>query len=132
MFRPMPSPKGSNHEGLYVPAKFVRSPVVAAYDSVTGLAPRKPLAPASAPKKAAVDSPTREQGLQAILEFLAGHLSDELYPVVEEELKRSVLGSGGGTAYAPAADRRPRVAADAAGASDFARRFPGARRIGFA
>jgi len=129
MFKPMPSPRGTNREGLYVPARFVPSPVVAAYDAVTGLAPRKPAAPASAPRKPAADA-SREEGLKAILEFLAGHLSDELYPVVEEELRRTVLGST--SAPQPAADRRRRMGADSASAKDFGARFPGARRIGFA
>ncbi|AZG76330.1 hypothetical protein [Methylocystis rosea] len=133
MFRPMPSPKGSNHEGLYVPAKFVRSPVVAAYDSVTGLAPRKLLAPASAPKKPRVDGPSRQENLQALLDFLSANLPADLYGQVEEHLMSSVYGSQErDTAYAPAADRRPKIAGDAAGASDFASRFPSSRRIGFA
>jgi hypothetical protein len=113
-----------------------------AFDSApASIAPRKPAALASAPakpsasttpsaKKAAVDGPSREEGLRAILEFLVGHLSDELYPVVEEELKRSVLGSGAGAAFRPAADRRPRVAADSAGMGGFFDRFPSARKIG--
>jgi hypothetical protein len=32
----------------------------------------------------------------------------------------------------PATDRRPRLAGDSASANDFAARFPGAKRIGFA
>jgi hypothetical protein len=115
-----------------------------------GFAPRKPSAPASAParkpmasttpsasprpaapKKPAADSPSRQEGLQAILDFLAGHLEDETFLAVEQQLKRSVLGSGsgGGTAYAPAADRRPRLAGDASGERGFFARFPNARRI---
>lgn len=66
--------------------------------------------------------------LKGILEFLVGHLSDKLYPVVEEELRRTVLGTTG--APQPAADRR-RIAGDSAGASDFAVHFRGAQRIGF-
>jgi hypothetical protein len=117
--------------------------------SPVALAPRRPTAPASAPArkpmasttpsasprpaapKKATDSPSRQEGLQAILDFLAGHLEDETFLAVEQQLKRSVLGSGsgGGTAYAPAADRRPRLAGDASGERGFFARFPNARRI---
>jgi hypothetical protein len=90
--------------------------------------PRRTMAFDAAPPNAS--QPSREEMLKGILEFLAGHLSDELYPVVDEELRRTVLGSTG--AAQPAADRRRRMGADSASVSDFARRFPGARRISFA
>lgn len=131
MFRPMPSPKGSNHEGLFVPAKFVRSPVVAAYDAIGGLTSRRLAAPANAPaKKPAVDGPSRQEGLQAILDFLSGALPSDLFAEVQAALEQYVHGSQErDTAYAPAADRR-RLAGDSAGDQSFFARFPSARKIG--
>lgn len=141
MFKPMPSPRGTNHAGLYVPARFVPSSPVAAYDAVGGLTSRRP-APAAAPakkpmmapspkpstpKKPGVDGPSKEAALQAILDFLVGHLEGDVFLTVEQQLKRSFLGSE--TAYAPAADRRPRIAADASGERSFFARFPSARAI---
>jgi len=121
-------------------------PTRLAFDSApASIAPRKPVAPASvpakpatspkpaAPKKPAADSPSRQEGLQAILDFLAGALPPALFAEVEAELGRYVHGSQEpDTAYRPAADRRPRLAGDSASAKDFASRFPSARRIGFA
>jgi hypothetical protein len=156
MFKPMPSPRGTNREGLYVPAHFVASPVVAAYDAVGGLTSRRPAAPASgparkpatstapsvsptgAPKKPGLDGPSKEAAVQTILDFLVGHLEDETFLAVEQQLKRSFLGSGAGsesgagTAYGPAADRRPRVAADSGSERSFFARFPSAKKIGAA
>jgi hypothetical protein len=94
---------------------------------------------ASAPKKPGLDGPSKEAAVETILEFLAGHLEDETFASVEQQLKRSFLGSGAGSesgagsAYRPAADRRPRVAADSASSDkSFFARFPGAKKIGAA
>ncbi|PPD25006.1 MAG: hypothetical protein CTY30_00875 [Methylocystis sp.] len=101
-----------------------------------GLA-RKSTAPASAPArkpttppKPAADAPSREESLQGLLAFLAEHLPDEVYQRVEEELRRSVLGSSEEASYRPAADRRPKIAGDSASDGSFFSRFPSARRIG--
>jgi hypothetical protein len=142
MFKPMPSPRGTNHENLFVPARFVPSSPVAAYDSVTGLTPRKPAATASAPakpatstapaapKKPTADGPSRQESLQAILDFLAGALPPDLFAEVETALGQYVHGSQEPeTPRQPAADRR-RLAGDSAGMAGFFERFPSARKIG--
>jgi hypothetical protein len=84
----------------------------------------------AAPRKPAVDSPSRQESLQAILDFLSGALPSDLFSAVQAELERYVHGSQEPeTAYRPAADRRPRVAADSAGDQSFFARFPSARGI---
>lgn len=115
-----------------------------------GLAPRKPVTPAparkpmtapapsaspkpAAPKKPAVDSPSRQEGLQAILDFLAGALPSDLFAEVEAALGQYVHGSQEPeTPRQSVADRRPRFAADASGESSFFARFPAAKKIGAA
>jgi hypothetical protein len=102
-------------------------------------APATSAAPkASAPKKPGLDGQSKEAAVQTILDFLVGHLEDETFLAVEQQLKRSFLGSGAGsesgagTAYRPAADRRPRVAADSGSERSFFARFPSAKKIGAA
>lgn len=144
MFKPMPSPRGTNLENLFVPARFVPSSPVAAYDAIGGLTSRKPTAPASgpakpsvspktaAPRKPATDAPSRQESLQAILDFLSGALPPDLFAEVETALGQYVHGSQEPeTPRQPAADRR-RLAGDSVSAKDFASRFPSARKIGFA
>jgi hypothetical protein len=115
---------------------YERHPIAGArlaFDAAPTALARKPEAPASTPRKPAVDGPSRQENLQALLDFLSANLPADLYGQVEEHLMSSVYGSQErDTAYAPAADRRPKIAGDAAGASDFTSRFPGAKRIGFA
>jgi hypothetical protein len=116
-----------------------------AFDSAPAALSRKPAAPVSvpakpsvspkpaAPRKPAVDSPSRQESLQAILDFLSGALPSALFSEVETALEQYVSGSQEPeTAYRPAADRRPRVAADSGSMEGFYGRFPAARRIGAA
>lgn len=121
-----------------------------AFDSAPSALSRKPAAPASVPAKPATSTTTsaspkpstlrkpaadvsRQEGLQAILDFLSGALPPRLFAEVEAELGRYVHGSQEPeTAYRPAADRRPRVAADSGSMEGFYGRFPAARRIGAA
>jgi hypothetical protein len=85
----------------------------------------------AAPRKPAVDSPSRQEGLQAILDFLAGALPSDLFAEVEAALGQYVHGSQEPeTPRQPAADRLPRFAADASGESSFFSRFPSACKIG--
>ncbi|PPD09758.1 MAG: hypothetical protein CTY36_02740 [Methylocystis sp.] len=87
----------------------------------------------TAPRKPAVDGPSRQDGLQAILDFLAGALPSDLFAEVETALEQYVHGSEEPeTPRQPAADRRPRFAADASGESSFFERFPAAKKIGAA
>jgi hypothetical protein len=125
---------------------YERHPLRIAMDAAPASLARNPATPASvpakpatspkpaAPKKPAVDSPSRQEGLQAILDFLSGALPPRLFAEVEAELGRYVHGSQDPSQMSspPATDRRPRFAGDSASASDFSRRFPSARRIGFA
>lgn len=103
-----------------------------AMDAAPTALARKPAAPASAPaKKPAVDSPSRQENLQALLDFLAGALPPDLFAEVETALGQYVHGSQEPeTPRQPAADRRPRVAADSANDQSFFSRFPSARGIG--
>jgi hypothetical protein len=123
------------------PAGIARRPT-----SASSAPARKPMtspAPSAAPKpstpkKPGLDGQSKEAAVLTILDFLSGHLEDETFIAVEQQLKRSFLGSGAGSesgagsAYRPAADRRPRVAADSGGEGGFLARFPSARKIGFA
>ncbi|MBG0797167.1 hypothetical protein IYX23_05630 [Methylocystis sp. L43] len=120
---------------------YERHPIAGArlaYDAApTGLT-RKPATsttPSASPKpatprKPAVDSPSRQENLQALLDFLSANLPADLYGQVEEHLMSSVYGSQEPeTSYRPAADRR-RIAGDSAGDQSFFARFPSARKIG--
>jgi hypothetical protein len=114
-----------------------------AMDATPSALARKPSAPANAPAKPATSTapsakkPTadgsRQENLQAILDFLSGALPSDLFSAVEAELGRYVHGSQEPeTSYRSAADRRPRVAADSGSMEGFYGRFPAARRIGAA
>jgi hypothetical protein len=113
-----------------------------------GFAPRKPSAPASAParkpmasttpsasprpaapKKPAADSPSRQDSLRALMDFLSANLSANLFSQVEAELMERFAEEPEPSPQA--ADRR-RYAADAGGEGGFLARFPSARKIGFA
>lgn len=149
MFKPMPSPRGTNREGLFVPARFVPSSPVAAYDAIGGLTSRKPTAPASGParkpmtspapsasprpsmpKKPAADAPSRQENLQALLDFLSANLPSDLFSQVETELMERFAEE---PETSPQAAARRRVAADSASTDkSFFTRFPAAKKIGTA
>jgi|GEM_PF-4534622 len=137
MFKPMPSPKGSNHEGLFVPAKFVPSPTMAFDAAPTGLT-RKPATSTTpsaspkptAPRKPAVDGPSRQDSLRALMDFLSANLPANLFAQVEAELMERFAEEPEPSPQA--ADRRPKIAGDSAGMAGFFERFPAAKKIGAA
>ncbi|AZG75908.1 hypothetical protein [Methylocystis rosea] len=120
---------------------YERHPIAGArlaYDAAPSALARKPATstkPSASPspsvaRKPAVDSPSRQENLQAILDFLSGALPPALFAEVETALGQYVNGfQEPETPRQPAADRRPRVAADSAGMGDFFARFPAARGI---
>jgi hypothetical protein len=130
---PMPSPRGTNYEGLYVDARWVVDPQ-AAYDSKHGLARDDDLI--EDPNKARGTGGDAEElpsagGFETSLECACGRVLYELRrngasPELVEELKRALGMTDGATDEPPDFSGKPRPGGGHAMDAQFTKRYPGA------